>query len=60
MLNAVKNDSLALKSAVLFDMYSQQFTYVIAWSKASFFVFAFEICLRHQSVTPFLKWRTFA
>ena len=26
MLNAVKNGSLALKSAVLFDMYSQLFT----------------------------------
>ena len=28
--------------------------YFIAKSKASFFVFAFKICLRHQSVTPFL------
>ena len=28
--------------------------YFIAESKASFFVFAFKICLRHQSVTPFL------
>ena len=29
--------------------------YFIAKSKASFFVFAFKICLRHQSVTPFLR-----
>ena len=28
--------------------------YVIGWSKA-FLVFAFKICLRHQSVTPFLR-----
>ena len=28
--------------------------YFIAKSKASFFVFAFKICLRHQSVTPCL------
>ena len=28
--------------------------YVIALSKA-FLVFAFKICLRHQSVTPFLR-----
>ena len=52
-----KKDSIALtlcsllhsytKSAVSFDMYSQQFTlYVIALSKAFFFVFAFRVCLR--------------
>ena len=29
--------------------------YVIALSKAFFFVFAFKICLRHQSVTPSLS-----
>ena len=29
--------------------------YVIAWSKAFFFVFAFKICSRHQSVTSFLS-----
>ena len=29
--------------------------YVIAYSKAFFFVFAFKICLRHQSVTSFLS-----
>ena len=28
--------------------------YVISWSKAFFFVFAFKICLRQQSVVPFL------
>ena len=52
-----KKDSIALtlcsllhsytKSAVSFDMYSQQFTsYVITLSKAFFFVFAFKVCLR--------------
>ena len=29
--------------------------YVIACSKAFFFVFAFKICLRHQSLTPLLS-----
>ena len=29
--------------------------YVIALSKAFFFVFAFKICLHHQSVTPSLS-----
>ena len=29
--------------------------YVIASSKAFFFVCAFKICLRHQSVSPFLS-----
>ena len=53
---SLKKDNIALtlcsllhsytKSAVSFDMYSQQFTlYVIALSKA-FFVFAFKVCLR--------------
>ena len=39
-----------------FDMYSEQFTLCYqAQSKAFFFAFAFKICLRPQSVTPFLS-----
>ena len=35
-------------------MYCQQFILCYCVIKAFFFVFAFKICLRHQSVTPFL------
>ena len=58
MLNALKM-VVCLNSAVPFDMYSQQFTLcyclVKSLQKAFFFVFAFKICLRHQSVKPFLS-----
>ena len=54
MLNALKME-VCLNSAVSFDMYSQQLTLPSQKpAKAVFLVFVFKICLRHQSVTPFL------
>ena len=53
-LNAVKM-VVCLNSVVSFDMYSQQFTLCYCPAKAFFLVFTFKICLRHQSVTPFLS-----
>ena len=56
-LNAVKM-VVCLNSVVSFDMYSQQFTLCYCPAKAFFLVFTFKICLRHQSVTPFLSYAT--
>ena len=48
---------LYTKSAVSFDTYFQQITlcYCLVKSLLRFFVFAFKICLRRQSVTPLLS-----
>ena len=55
MLNALKM-VVFLNSAVSFDMYFQQLTLPSQKpAKAFFLVFAFKICLRHQSVTSFLS-----